>query len=1062
MKSKPVQKSSNHRTFGSVAVGAALCAAFLSPIAAETAYAAPLQQSVQSANAETITGTVVETNGDPVIGASVKVKNTTNGIVTDFNGKFNLKVAPGSTIEVSFIGFSPASFVVEPGKTSYNVVLQPADTQLDEVVVVGYGTQKKVNLTGSVSSISVDKISESRPVTNISQALAGLAAGVSVVSGSNQPGNDNATIRVRGVGTLNSAAPLIIIDGVEAGINTVQPQDIESMSVLKDAASASIYGSRAANGVILITTKKGTAGTIKLNYNGFVSFESIRKTLTPVSDYAEYMELINEGYENSYNQKNYVFSDAVIQEWRDNPNDPYGHPNQDWIDATFRPATSTNHVLSMNGGTKDIRFYSSFGYTNNPGVMTNSGFERYSTRISVDADIRPWLTLGAFANGYRSTTEIGSEAASDIFTYASATTPAMYFLHPDGRFGGQTNNEDDPQTSTNNPILRANNTDGMITKNNMRTRFVGTIRPFKGFSVTGTYNYEFLDTYKRTKPVFNKVWNFRDDIVVLDNTRKTSVSNNNGRTERHFWDAVARYETNVLKKLNVNLLAGASNEFYSNGSFTASRQDIVDLSLWALSACTGDSNSSGSTTEWSMRSFFGRLNLNWDDKYLLEANIRYDGSSRFQKGRRWGAFPSASAAWRLDREHFMESLVEKGLNGLKVRASYGKLGNNSIGNYASQSLYTSSGMNYVLGNSLATGLGIAALSNSLVTWESTTVADLGFDVSMLNNRFSLTADFFNKRTNNILISLPAPAVHGTASLPTVNSAVVSNRGFELTAGWNDRIGDLNYGISGNFTYVTNNVDKFKGKSEEGRSISGTNLIWEGHSINSQYMLRVDRIIQTDEDLQLVNDMIANAPIDEATGKQKNPFAAFGTPAKGDFLYKDMNGDGVIDQNDRTIVSDGPNAKYLIGLNLNAEYKGIDFSMLLQSNLGASTMWKSDAYNTPTVRKGYQINKAIAEGRWYEGRTDATSPRLLFYQNTINTQNSDFYLQDLSFLKIRNIQLGYTIPASWAKACSLSKVRVYGSLENFFTFTKFKGFDPEVSGLAYPTMRQAVLGLNVTF
>lgn len=780
-----------------------------------------------------------------------------------------------------------------------------------------------------------------------------------------------------------------------------------------------------------------------------------------MSNYADYMELINEGYYNTYGQKNYIFSDAVINEWRANEGgDQLRYPNQDWIDATFKNATATNHTVSMSGGSDKIRFYTSFGYLNNPGVMPNAGFSRYSARVSVDADVTKWLTIGALASGYRGETQPGARVQDDIFTYASATTPGMVFLAPDGRFGAMNNTEDDSQCAVNNPISRAYRIEGNQRKNNSRIRFTGTFRPYEGITVVGSYNYELVDTEQRQKPHFVQGWNFKDDVMTYDSTGKTSVSNSDAKVERYFWDAVGNYDKKFWDRLQFNLMVGASSELYRSKSFNASRQDLIDLGLWALGAATGDASAGGSSTEWSMLSYFGRVNLNWMEKYLLEFNLRYDGSSRFQKGRRWGHFPSASAGWRMEREAFMQGLVDKGLDALKLRVSYGKLGNNSIGNYDTQALYTSSGMNYVLGNSLATGLAQSALANALLTWESTNVFNVAADLMLFNSRLSATLEYFHKKTDNILISLPAPAVHGTTSLPKVNSAQVSNQGFELTLTWNDRIGNVNYGINANATYVKNNVDKFKGKDKAGMSISGANLIWEGHPINSQYLLKVDRIIQTDEDLALVQKMIDNAPV--VNGKKANPFAAYGTPEKGDLLYQDVNGDGVIDADDRTIVSDGPNPKWMLGLNLTAEWKGIDFGMLLQASLGAKRYWQSTAYNTPTVRYGYQLNKEVCDGRWYEGRTDATYPRLLFYQNNINQQASDFYLQDLAYLKIRNIQLGYTLPQKWTRACQIDKVRIYGSLENFFTFTKFKGFDPEVSGMAYPTMRQAVIGLNVAF
>ncbi len=1016
--------------------------------------------TVAQQTAGTCIGTIVSETGEEVIGATVKVQGTSMATSTNIDGHFSLTgVKPGAILEISCIGYEPLTVTWKGEPLS--LTMKETANALDEVVVVGYGQQKKVNLTGSVASVNMDKISDTRPITNVSQALAGLASGVNVTSGNNQPGNDNATIRVRGVGTLNDASPLVIIDGVEAGINTVNPSDIESMSILKDAASAAIYGSRAANGVILITTKKGQSGSVKVNYNGYVSFESIRKTLTPVSNYADYMELINEGYYNTYGQKNYIFSDAVINEWRANEGgDQLRYPNQDWIDATFKNATATNHTVSMSGGSDKIRFYTSFGYLNNPGVMPNAGFSRYSARVSVDADVTKWLTIGALASGYRGETQPGARVQDDIFTYASATTPGMVFLAPDGRFGAMNNTEDDSQCAVNNPISRAYRIEGNQRKNNSRIRFTGTFRPYEGITVVGSYNYELVDTEQRQKPHFVQGWNFKDDVMTYDSTGKTSVSNSDAKVERYFWDAVGNYDKKFWDRLQFNLMVGASSELYRSKSFNASRQDLIDLGLWALGAATGDASAGGSSTEWSMLSYFGRVNLNWMEKYLLEFNLRYDGSSRFQKGRRWGHFPSASAGWRMEREAFMQGLVDKGLDALKLRVSYGKLGNNSIGNYDTQALYTSSGMNYVLGNSLATGLAQSALANALLTWESTNVFNVAADLMLFNSRLSATLEYFHKKTDNILISLPAPAVHGTTSLPKVNSAQVSNQGFELTLTWNDRIGNVNYGINANATYVKNNVDKFKGKDKAGMSISGANLIEEGHPINSQYLLKVDRIIQTDEDLALVQKMIDNAPV--VNGKKANPFAAYGTPEKGDLLYQDVNGDGVIDADDRTIVSDGPNPKWMLGLNLTAEWKGIDFGMLLQASLGAKRYWQSTAYNTPTVRYGYQLNKEVCDGRWYEGRTDATYPRLLFYQNNINQQASDFYLQDLAYLKIRNIQLGYTLPQKWTRACQIDKVRIYGSLENFFTFTKFKGFDPEVSGMAYPTMRQAVIGLNVAF
>jgi TonB-dependent starch-binding outer membrane protein SusC len=541
--------------------------------------------------------------------------------------------------------------------------------------------------------------------------------------------------------------------------------------------------------------------------------------------------------------------------------------------------------------------------------------------------------------------------------------------------------------------------------------------------------------------------------------------NYDGKTQRYFNDVVARYENRFINdQLGLNAMIGASQERYYQHNFQATKYDLIDYSLNVINGATGDASASGSSTEWAMRSFFGRVNLDWNNKYLLELNLRADQSSRFLSNKRTGYFPSGSFAWRIDQEEFMKGALEKGLSNLKLRLSYGSLGNNSVGNYDALATYAIDNSNYSLNNLLVQGLVQTKLANRALTWESTYMTNVGVDFGFFNNRFTGTIDYFHKRTKDILIELPAPLVHGSTDIPKQNSAIVTNQGVEFTLGWQDKIGDFSYGINGNFTYVKNIVNKFKGRDKGGMSIDGANVIWEGHSINSQYLLRVDRIIQTDEDLQLVQQIIDNAKQLYGNNIAENQIFSSGKPEKGDFLYKDTNGDGLINLDDREIVSDGPNPQFQFGLNLNASYKGLDFSVLFQGQAGAKIYWQNDLANTASVRYGYQMNKEVVEGRWYEGRTtSAEYPRLLEYSNNKNKQMSDFYLQDLSFLKIRNIQLGYTLPKSIVSKTSLERIRVYGSLENFFTFTSFRGFDPELGGtLGYPTMKNVVVGINVSF
>lgn len=1011
----------------------------------------PLLGSAQPIN---ISGKVTDNSGQPLPGATVVVKGTTNGTITGSDGNYSLSGIQGNaTLVFSFVGMTTQEIDVA-GRPVLNVSLADETIGIGEVVAVGYATQKKVNLTGSVVAVDMTDVVESRPITSLSSGLSGLAAGLYVNQGTGRPGNDGATLRIRGQGTLNNSNPLVIIDGAVGNMNDLNPQDVESISVLKDAASSAIYGSRAANGVILITTRKGKEGTMRMNYSSYLSVVQPSNFIRTVTNYADYMELINEGYHNTDPNAAKKFTQATIDLWRANEGvDPLKYPNADWTEEVFQQNINQNHNISMSGGTDKIRFFGSFGYLDNPGVIEKSGYERYTARVNLDADVKPWLNLGMNVNGMFARTDIGTNALSDVFTYAAASTPGMILRAPDGRYGSVNNPEDDPQS--NNVLHRLNNQKGDIRQNKVVARFFGKLTPLKGLSIEGSYNFEFWDQFRYQQPVFLDRWNFLTNTIASAGTGRTSVTNQNDKRNQYFMDGLVRYENTVLEKLNFNIMAGASQEYLKEFWFAASKMDLVDPNLSVLNAATMDAAATGNATDWTMQSYFGRLNLNWDEKYLFEANLRYDGSSRFMAGdNRWGVFPSFSAAWRISQEEFMSNI--SWIDNLKVRASWGSLGNNAVGNYEYQAVYATA--NYILNNNLNVGFAQKSLANSNLTWESTYVANFGIDFDVLRNRLGGSVDLFDKTTKNILIDLPAPLVVGNASIPKQNAAEVRNRGLELNLGWRDKAGQVGYSISGNFTYIDNKVTKYKGDE---RTISGSNLLQEGYPINIQYVLAVDRILQTEEDMDLVQAMKDNAPLDPVTGLKRNPFASFGEPKLGDFLYKDMNGDGVLNEDDRYTVGNGTAPRITYGLNMGLDWKGIDFSMFIQGNQGLKVFWL-DNYYTPVVRWGYQINSEIAEGRWYPGRTDAQYPRLLEYAQTRNTRASDFWVQDKSFLRVKNIQLGYTIPKQISEKVSIDGLRVYGSLENYLTFTKYKGFDPEVSGANYPTMKQALIGISVTF
>ena len=987
-----------------------------------------------------ISGTIVNENGEPMEGVSIVVKGSSAGTTTNVEGKFALDVpAQNAVLEITRVGYLAKEVIVSSAEP-LTIVLQSAKGAMEEVVVVGYGTQRRVNLTGSVSSVNMADVTKGRPVTNLSRGLAGLAAGVYVSAASNRPSSDNASILVRGQGTLNNSAPFVVIDGMEGNISSVNPEDIETISILKDAASSSIYGSRAANGVILITTKKGRSGRVQFNYNGYMSLETVANTIEPVSNYADYMGLVNEGLKNA-NQRA-PFSQASIDVWRQNEGgDQLLYPNVDWRKEVFRTAKSHMHNISASGGSDKITFFSSFKYSDNPGIIEKAGVTRYDLRTNLEAKIKDWLSLGTNLSGGTSNIGLGSFSLDDLFTYAGASTPGMVLRAPDGRYGAVNNSEDDPQA--NNVLHRLNNLTGEYKKYNANTRFYGILRPFKGFVINSSFNYRLSTERRWNKPVFIDRWNFLTNTIAINGTGRSSITNVTAQSDQYFMDISGTFEKKFFNDLNMKVMAGASQEQFIYQTNGITRMDLIDPSLEVIDAAIGESSSSGSKYDWAMRSYFGRLNLNWAEKYLAEFNLRTDGSSRFLRDNRWGYFPSVSVGWRINRD-------------IKLRGSYGSLGNNSVGNYDALSVYSLA--NYVLNGAVQQGLSKLSIANASLTWEKTVMANIGLDLGLLNNRLAANIDVFNKKTLGILIDLPAPLVHGTSSIPKQNSATVVNNGVELALEWKDKIGEISYFVKGNLSYIKNKVIKYKGQNY---TLIGTGMIKEGLPIQVQYLRVADRIIQTDDDLALVQKIIDNAPIDAATGLKKNPFA-YGTPVKGDLLYKDLNGDGLINDEDRTTFGNGPNPKYLYGFSLGIEFKGFDFSALIQGVSGIK-MYYNDLYYNTYVRWGYQINKEIADGRWYDGRTTpATYPRLLDYANTKNSIANTFWLVDKSYLKIRNIQLGYTIPKKIMNRTGINGLRIYGSLENFFTFTKYPGIDPEVSGMNYPSMKQAVFGINFSF
>ena len=527
-----------------------------------------------------ISGKVVDGNNEPMIGATVRIKGQQAGTITDMDGLFSIRAQEKDVLLFSYIGYARQE--MEASKANGATIILTEDGKaLEEVVVVGYATQKKVNLTGSVSTVNLIEQAESRPMTSLSTGLAGLSSGLYVNQGSARPNNDGATLLVRGQGTLNNSSPLVIIDGAEGNINEVNPQDVESISVLKDASSSAIYGSRAANGVILITTKKGSEGKASISYNGYVSFQKPSNTIKTVNNYADYMEYYNEAAYNVDPTAMPVYSERKIAEWRVHPNEPYLYPNTNWADEIFSTGVSTNHNLSFSVGNRKLKAFGSVAYLNNPGIVENSAYERFSARLNVNAELKPWITLGMNISGLKSDAEMGSKYMSSLFD--KIANPGIVYRHPDGRYGAVENPEENQQVQS--PLYHLNMYQGNIEVNNITSRFWGNIKVFKGLNIEASYTYRRNNTQEEETPDYADRWSFQTNTITQLAAGKTYVRNKNWTNTHHVADVVARFQKTFFDKLDVGVLAGASQEKDNVKWFEAKRYDLLadNLSVINLS-----------------------------------------------------------------------------------------------------------------------------------------------------------------------------------------------------------------------------------------------------------------------------------------------------------------------------------------------------------------------------------------------------------------------------------------------------------------------------------------------
>lgn len=1052
-------------------------------------------------------GQVIDASGETIPGVTILEKGTSNGVVTDLDGSYSLTVSSEESVLVfSYVGFETREITVG-NQSSINVTLDPKVDVLEEVVVVGYGIQKKVNLTGSVATIDFSDEAASRAVTNISSALSGMAAGVSVAQGSGQPGSNNATIRIRGTGTLNNSNPLVLVDGFESDMNNVNPGDIETISVLKDAAASAIYGSRAANGVILITTKKGS-GKPSFSYTGLMSFQDPVNTVEMVSDYAQHMELINEGRENM--QRPAQFSQSTIEAWRNARENPgelneYGvpnymaYPNTDWFDEIFSQGIMHKHDLSVSGSSDKTDYYVSFGYLDNSGIVEGSGLEKYQYRVNLETELNDWLTVGTRIYGLQQSK--GMANVSRAFEFLDKTTPGIY--------PGSSNKWGVPalivqESSNANNIFEKMARGGHDKMFRASASIYGIIKLADNLTLEPNFNYAPEWGDYATWGIQKGRWDFVKDVRQdKSDLSVQNIYNSSFKRKRYISDILLRYSKQVTPDHKIDLLAGNNISYYNENSFNATAKGMADWSLHQLSTATEVTNANGTQTDWALISYFGRANYNYKDKYLFEANVRADESSRFHSDSRLGVFPSFSVGYRISEEPFMQG-VSNIFQNLKIRGSWGKLGNNSIGNYAWQSIYGL--VKQVIGGQPTTGLAVTKIGNNYLQWESTTTSNIGLDVALLNQRLTGGIDIYDKDTDGILFVPDMYVSMGTADGSTQNLASVRNRGIELNLGWRDDIDDFSYRVQGNFSINDNKVTKFRGavergwvEDEDGNRVYRSNvgetvqngfggIIAEGHTLGEYFSHTiykgdgrypgageadltqgpVDGMIRDGYNLRWATSMIDQG----YTFVGSNIVSPSGLYL-GDLVYADNNGDGDYgNENDKQFTGKSSLPKYNFGLQLSASYKGIDISMIWGGSAGHYLYWNQDFYNATRTVNGNPISKHIADNHFFydssnpsDPRTnqDAKYPRLTDATERNNDLASEFWLYDASFVKLRNLQIGYSLPLQWIERVNIEKVRVFFSGENLLTITNYPGIDPEIGATVnYPTLRQVAFGLQVQF
>ncbi|MDC1846305.1 SusC/RagA family TonB-linked outer membrane protein [Bacteroides uniformis] len=969
----------------------------------------------------TVQGVVKDQTGETVIGASVMEKGTTNGTITGIDGDFSLNMSPNGTLVVSFVGYKTQEVQVK-GQKQLQVVLSEDAEMLDEVVVIGYGTMKKSDLTGAVSSIGNKDIKDS-PVSNLGQAIQGKISGVQIVD-AGKPG-DNVSIKIRGLGSINNCDPLVVIDGVptDLGLSSLNMADVERLDVLKDASATAIYGSRGANGVVMITTKRGTEGKGKLAVSANYSFQNATN-VPSLLNAAQYAELSN---------------DMMVNSGR-NPNPEWANPSElgagtDWMDELLRTGVMQNYTVSYSGGNEKSHYYVSGGFLDQSGIVKSVNYRRFTFQSNSDAQVLKWLKFSNNITFSADTKKSGSYNIGD----ALKALPIYPVKNEDGSWSGPDGNSE-WYGSTRNPIgpteLNKSQTDGYNFLANLTAELTFT----KWLKFKSTFGYDakfwFIDN-------FTPKYNWKPTP-----TEETSRYKSDNKSFTYLWDNYFLFDHTFAEKHRVGLMAGMSAQWNTNDYLNAQKNVFMFDNVHEMDNGEEMYAIGGNETEWALLSYMARVNYSYEDRYLLTATIRRDGSSRFGKKHRWGTFPSVSVAWRASQEKWFPK--NDYINDLKVRAGYGVTGSQaSVGNYSYLASYNTSVYPFGISSGNQTALVSSTLANPYIHWEEVAQTNIGFDASLFNSRVMFSFDAYLKETRDMLVKASIPITSGFEDTTTTytNAGKVRNQGIEMSLHTINLTGELGWETNLTATYNKNKIKDLN-----------SDVPYYINQINNSYVTMLAKDYPINVFYGYVTDGIFQ------NQSEVNTHAVQPGAEPGDIRFRDLNNDGVINDSDRTVIGN-PNPSWLFSMNNSLSYKGFELSVFLQGIAG-NKIYNANNINNTGMAAAYNQTTDVLK-RWQGEGTSNSMPRAVFGDPNQNTRVSDRFVENGSYLRLKNITLSYTFPKQWLQKAQIENARLSLSCENVATITGYSGFDPEVgiNGIdqnRYPISRTFSLGLNFNF